>query len=549
MTSCGQGGCSCFYFSCSESRSWVQWPVTQSHPDFPLCDDYAYGTVANGLVPSYASRVAYEDAEASAAGTIDHDNLPVVFALQRMIDSLKIITSGQPDLAATDQLIHLGSNPSLCLSAKWNAFPKGNCASVKASQSWSYDRATGRISPMDGLCVAALGPTTQGLVALVPCTDDDSDELQTWDWNPDTGIIKNSRDAVLTTSGSIPQAGSSVSVPGGENSWYRHRQIWANGVSPTCTGGICAAPGTAAWNQGTIGKTTQRYPMDFSIFSYLQARNLNDVRGPVAVHGGGPYDYVNSFYSPSYPPSMTGGLYAASFLINGDSKMPVPLVAGVGDLALWWGTLFGTSNKVSGGTTYYGPYRTATVDSTVTPSFKDTGHWVKTESDTNPIDFQMAIEKLQGMSTALSKYAKSGTVTCYQNGPSYCNFIMSYTGNANPVVFAVTGADLAKASSIQFNVPAGRTVLINVSGTSVKIQNAGFKFGNIQGSSTLWNLYEAPYFETDSVTVPGSVLAPLATTMLRYGAMNGTLVAWSLDTSSEEFHWYPFHNNALVTSP
>jgi choice-of-anchor A domain-containing protein len=161
----------------------------------------------------------------------------------------------------------------------------------------------------------------------------------------------------------------------------------------------------------------------------------------------------------------------------------------------------------------------------------------------------MAIEKLQGMSTALSKYAKSGTVTCYQNGPSYCNFIMSYTGNANPVVFAVTGADLAKASSIQFNVPAGRTVLINVSGTSVKIQNAGFKFGNIQGSSTLWNLYEALYFETDSVTVPGSVLAPLATTMLRYGAMNGTLVAWSLDTSSEEFHWYPFHNNALVTSP
>jgi hypothetical protein len=37
--------------------------------------------------------------------------------------------------------------------------------------------------------------------------------------------------------------------------------------------------------------------------------------------------------------------------------------------------------------------------------------------------------------------------------------------------------------------------------------------------------------------------------MLRYGAMNGTLVAWSLDTSSEEFHWYPFHNNALVVGP
>jgi len=150
---CSQGGCGCQDYVCSESRSWVQWPVTTSHPKFPLCADYVYGTADNGWVPSYASRVAYEDAEADAESGIDHDNQPVVFALQRMIDILKIVTSGQSDLAATNQLIRLGSDPSLCLAAIWNTNPTtywslglDSCSSANPLHNWTYDRATGRIS-------------------------------------------------------------------------------------------------------------------------------------------------------------------------------------------------------------------------------------------------------------------------------------------------------------------------------------------------------------------------------------------------------------------
>jgi len=173
---CSQGGCGCQDYVCSESRSWVQWPVTTSHPKFPLCADYVYGTADNGWVPSYASKVAYEDAEADAESGIDHDNQPVVFALQRMIDILKIVTSGQSDLAATNQLIRLGSDPSLCLAAIWNTNPTtywslglDSCSSANPLHNWTYDRATGRISTISQ-CIYGSGPFPEGSPGIQSCT-------------------------------------------------------------------------------------------------------------------------------------------------------------------------------------------------------------------------------------------------------------------------------------------------------------------------------------------------------------------------------------------
>jgi choice-of-anchor A domain-containing protein len=62
----------------------------------------------------------------------------------------------------------------------------------------------------------------------------------------------------------------------------------------------------------------------------------------------------------------------------------------------------------------------------------------------------------------------------------------------------------------------------------------------------LWNLPDTLYFETDSVAVPGSILAPQATAQLNQGALNGTLVAWAVTAPSFEFHWYPFKDNKIV---
>ncbi|HJX64362.1 MAG TPA: choice-of-anchor A family protein [Polyangia bacterium] len=529
---CGQAGCGCSDFRCGDYRPSVQWHVDQSSQPFPLCDDYYRGTQAGGYVPSYASKVAFEDVEANVEGQIDHNNLPAVFALQRMIDSLKIITSGQPDLAATNQLIRLGSNPALCLSTIYStSLPfRGwlvrldNCSSGSQRLNWSYDRATGRITNTStGLCLSTAGPYTQSSVQLVTCTDADSDELQIWDWNPDSGVIKNSWNSVVAVGASIPQAGSSVGATV-ENPWYLNRQVWTNGVSTSCTGAICPAPGLVAWNQGTIGTTTQRYPIDFSIFAYMQAINLWDVAGPVAAHGGGPYDPVYP-----YPQSEVGGIGARYFSINAISKMPVALVAGVGDLGLSNGTVYGSI--------YYGPFGTLSIAPTVT---RKGGQLVKTDTDTSPINFEMAFQKLQGMSSALQKYPANGTVTT-----AYGNITLSYSGNANPVVFAVKGSDLSNARSIQFQVSGDKTILTNVSGMSVAVQYAGFSVP-VHPGNVLWNLYEALYFKTDSIGLPGSVLAPLAAAEVKNGAINGTMVAWSVSAPSGEFHWAPFNNNAMV---
>ena len=68
----------------------------------------------------------------------------------------------------------------------------------------------------------------------------------------------------------------------------------------------------------------------------------------------------------------------------------------------------------------------------------------------------------------------------------------------------------------------------------------------VYSTNVLWNLYEALYFKTDSIALPGSVLAPLAAAEVKNGAINGTMVAWSVSAPSGEFHWAPFHNNAMV---
>jgi choice-of-anchor A domain-containing protein len=147
------------------------------------------------------------------------------------------------------------------------------------------------------------------------------------------------------------------------------------------------------------------------------------------------------------------------------------------------------------------------------------------------------------MSAALKKYKANGTVTV-----AWGNITLSYKGSADPVVFSVNGTDLTNTTSITFDVPFGRLILINVSGTSFSIKYAGFS--NPHGmvpNNMLWNLPDTLYFETDSVTVPGSILAPWATALLQNGALNGTLVAWALTAPSFEFHWYPFTNSALLT--
>jgi choice-of-anchor A domain-containing protein len=521
---------------CGEFRPWVGWQVDQSVVPFPLCDDYLRGTLAGGWVPSYASQVAFADLEAIVASKIDHDNLPVIFALQRLIDSIDIITSGQPDLTEKTPKIPFGANTGLCLSLK---HPSGqgiwvpsldSCSSTSPLLNWSYDRASGEITNVNtGLCLGVQGALTlsapNGAIQVVACTNTDptlvSDELQVWDWNPESGVIKNPLGPVLAVTDAIPQVGSLVSAAPA-NPWHLNQYVWTNGVSSSCSPAVCPAPGLAAWKQGPIPGTTQVYPKDFNIFAYVGASVTNtDVAGPVAAWKG---------------------ITAQSFSINAANHMPdrppVALVAGLGNLGLFVG-----GSEI--GIMYAGP-KQSDLDGNVNIA---SSVWLNPAATvrnpnptrTNPINFEMAFENLQGMSTALTKYPAVGTVR-----PGVTMQLNS--GSSKLAVFYVNGSDLSNARTIQFIVPASATVLINVSGTQVAIQNVGIISGQLDPSNMLWNFYEATSLKMSSITLPGSVLAPLAAAELSWGAVNGTMAAWSVNTTSQ-FHWCPFHNNALVAGP
>ena len=109
-------------------------------------------------------------------------------------------------------------------------------------------------------------------------------------------------------------------------------------------------------------------------------------------------------------------------------------------------------------------------------------------------------------------------------------------------VFYLPSSAFVNAYSITINVPSSSTVIINVSGSSVSIQNMGIT--NYGEAGLLWNLYEATSFYATSVGLQGSVLAPFANASLG-GNIVGTLIAETVN-STNEFHLAPFQHNWLV---
>jgi len=90
----------------------------------------------------------------------------------------------------------------------------------------------------------------------------------------------------------------------------------------------------------------------------------------------------------------------------------------------------------------------------------------------------------------------------------------------------------------------------NVDGTNPVLANAGIdiKGKNLQAHDPgliLWNFFEADTLKVSSVPMRGSVLAPKAAATFERGQIVGTLVAKSVDATTE-FYYYPFRNNCLV---
>jgi choice-of-anchor A domain-containing protein len=269
----------------------------------------------------------------------------------------------------------------------------------------------------------------------------------------------------------------------------------------------CFAAGTGSnWTFGSIGTTGQQYPADFTVFALggNVTSNYTEIRGAVAGQGK---------------------VTANSFSINFPGLQPVGLVAG-GNVEL------GPGGTIYGNIYYGGPQKS--IAPTVAQLPKGT-----TVTQGSPIRFGDVGPALTTMSQTLSTAPTQIAVV-----PTYGNLLLS-SSSPGLNVFSLHQADLQKTHSITLAVPFSSTVIINVDGTAPTITSAGIKTGGHDPGLILWNFYQATALNVSYCTLMGSVLAPNADAVFRWGVMWGTLVAKSVD-STTEFHQLPFRNNCLV---
>jgi len=113
-------------------------------------------------------------------------------------------------------------------------------------------------------------------------------------------------------------------------------------------------------------------------------------------------------------------------------------------------------------------------------------------------------------------------------------------------VFTVAATSFAGTTSYSFNVPYGSSVIINVTGTSATIANAGFS-GPYMASNLLWNFPAANSLTITSVSFPGSILATQAQANLSNGNNYGTIVVGSAATTNQELYSAPYRVPSAAT--
>lgn len=266
--------------------------------------------------------------------------------------------------------------------------------------------------------------------------------------------------------------------------------------------------GRFAWSSGQE-ISGQHVPGDFNL----------------VVLGGG----VPEFMDVQGPLAANGSVVSSQgFSVNGYAKQPIAISA-TGNVKLNSGTVFGDVHYgPATGTTYQNVNNTARVLGTVT---KDTA--------ITEINFSMVSADLKAMAATLYAYPANGTA-----GRSTSNdHEVIFTGmDPDLNVFLLPANLLATTTEYSFNVAPGSSALINVVGTAATIHNAAFHGVLPSNGQILWNMPNVTSLSISSVTIPGSVLAPVATNaQLTSGQINGTVVVHDLTSSWAEFHWNPYH--------
>ncbi|MEH2301905.1 MAG: choice-of-anchor A family protein [Nostoc sp.] len=160
-----------------------------------------------------------------------------------------------------------------------------------------------------------------------------------------------------------------------------------------------------------------------------------------------------------------------------------------------------------------------------------------TLSKGKPIDFNEAGKELRGLSQYLATLTPTGKTTVQ----SWGGINLSGSGTAFNV-FNLAGSSVSKANSFGISGDANSTVVVNISGKDVSLQNFGFNIAGTDKQKVIYNFYEATNITASGISILGSILAPLANFNFNNGQVNGNVVVASL-TGNGESHNYLFNGD------
>ncbi|MHC5724534.1 MAG: choice-of-anchor A family protein [Nostoc sp.] len=160
-----------------------------------------------------------------------------------------------------------------------------------------------------------------------------------------------------------------------------------------------------------------------------------------------------------------------------------------------------------------------------------------TLSKSNPIDFNEAGKELRGLSQYLATLTPTGKTTVQ----SWGGINLSGSGTALNV-FNLAGSSVSKTNNFQISGDANSTIVVNISGKDVSLQNFGFDIQGTDKQKVIYNFYEATNITASGISILGSILAPLANFNFNNGQVNGNVVVASL-TGNGESHNYLFNGD------
>jgi choice-of-anchor A domain-containing protein len=139
----------------------------------------------------------------------------------------------------------------------------------------------------------------------------------------------------------------------------------------------------------------------------------------------------------------------------------------------------------------------------------------------NAVDWSTTRATVTSLSTSLAALSSNGTTSIAFNNITLAG------SDATTNVFSISGNALAAASSLTINAPATSTVIINVSGTNITMQNFGITLVGVDQTHVLFNFAQATSLTYTGIDITGTVLAPNAAVSANGGRVDGTVIASS----------------------